>query len=94
MKEGCICWLRDMLVWTQPHRAEFWALGRLGLEALATSGGAVSVRTEGAVTCNRLQIAATTDPPRSYRQREYLGSYIAFNMKSAHCILGNDFDQN
>jgi hypothetical protein len=53
-----------------------------------------SVCTEGAVTCNRLQITATTDPTCSYRQREYLGSYIAFNMKSAHCILGNDFDQN
>jgi hypothetical protein len=32
------------------------------------------------------KIAATTDPTHSCRQREYLGSYKASTMKSAHSI--------
>ena len=35
-------------------------------------------------TVDRLQIAATTNPTHSCHQREYLGSYRASTMKSAH----------
>jgi hypothetical protein len=76
MKEALPCWLRRYVVRTQPHEAE-------SNTSRQTSGQCAG---RGAVTCNRLQIAAATDPTHSCRQSEYLGSYGAFTMKSADSV--------